>query len=149
MIVYEHSLSFEVILISFLVALGLGMFSAWKFLPRKKPTVVILVLHVFVLAAMGWCILQPALKDVHIQLVKPRFLVALDTSKSMSLSASPAIPARWVTAQDVLKQSWVQHVGAECDVEIYPFSSDIKKALLYPRLPISNLMERNPAFERH
>jgi len=129
MIVYEHSIPFGVILISLLVALALGIFSAWKSLPRKKPTVVLLVMYVFVLAGMGWCILQPALKDVHIQLVKPRFLVALDTSKSMSLSASSDIPTRWATAQDVLKQSWVQHVGAECDVEIYPFSSDIKKGL--------------------
>ena len=129
MIVYEHSIPFGVILTSLLVALALGIFSAWKSLPRKKPTVVLLVLYVFVLAGMGWCILQPALKDVHIQLVKPRFLVALDTSKSMSLSASSDIPSRWATAQDVLKQSWVQHVGAECDVEIYPFSSDIKKGL--------------------
>jgi len=94
MIVYEHSIPFGVILTSLLMALALGIFSAWKSLPRTPPTVVLLVLYVFVLAGMGWCILQPALKDVHIQLVKPRFLVALDTSKSMSLSASPDVPTR-------------------------------------------------------
>ena len=35
------------------------------------------------------------------------------------------MPTRWVTAQEALKQPWVKAVSAECQVEVYPFASEL------------------------
>jgi len=125
MIVYEHTFPISAIIVTLLVAIALGAFTAWRYLPRRPLNGVLFALYVAILLVMSWCLLMPGLKSAVSQLRKPRFIVALDTSQSMTLTPSSNVPTRWATAQAALKQPWLQALSGECDVEIYPFAADV------------------------
>ena len=125
MIVYEHTFPVPAIVAALSTALVLGALTAWKFLPRRWLNGVIFLLYALVLAGMGWCLLLPGLKNALTQLRKPRFIVAIDTSQSMTLTPSPDVPSRWTTAQEALKRPWLAALAAECDIEIFPFAAEL------------------------
>ncbi len=125
MIVYEHTFPVPAIVASLATALLLGALTAWKFLPRRMLNGIIFLLYAIVLGGMGWCLLLPGLKNSLTQLRKPRFIIALDTSQSMTLTPSPDVPTRWTTAQEALKRPWLAALAAECDVEIFPFAAEL------------------------
>jgi len=127
------------IIIALIAALALGGFSAWRFLPRNAGNIALTILYVLALVALTWCLLLPGKKDAVTQLLKPRFVVALDTSKSMTLKASEEQSDRWTTAQQVLKQPWADAIAAECDLEVFPFSSGVSEAI-----PIDKVAEVEP-----
>jgi len=129
MIVYEHSFPVWAIIVATGLALVLGALTAWKFLPRKPLNALLFGLYALILLAMAWCLLLPGLKDAVTQLRKPRFIIALDTSQSMTLTPSDNVPSRWATAQDALQRPWLQKLSSECDVEIFPFSSEVGESL--------------------
>ena len=125
MIVYEHTFPVPAIVTALATALILGAFTAWKFLPRRLLNGVIFLLYTLVLLGMGWCLLLPGLKNALTQLRKPRFFIALDTSQSMTLTPSPDVPSRWATAQEALKRPWLEALSGECEIEIFPFASEL------------------------
>ncbi len=125
MTVYEHTFPVSAIIIALAAALIAGAFTAWRYLPRRPLNGVLVLLYVLVLAGMGWCLLMPGYKNAVTQLRKPRFIVALDTSQSMTLAATKDLPTRWDIAQEALKQPWLQALESECDIEIYPFASEV------------------------
>jgi len=125
MIVYEHTFPVSAILIALLSAFVLGGLAVWRFLPRNLGNIAIFVLYTLSLLGVGWCLLLPGYKNSVTQLLKPRFIIALDTSRSMTLSPSPDVPTRWATAQEALKQPWISSLGAECQIEVYPFTSQL------------------------
>ena len=125
MTVYEHTFPAWAIVVALAAAVILGTLSAWKFLPRHRVNAGLFSLYIAIVLGMAWCLLMPGKKSAVTQLRKPRFIVALDTSQSMSLTPSKDVPTRWDTAQATLKQPWLKAVAGECDVEIYPFSSEV------------------------
>jgi hypothetical protein len=129
MIVYEHTFPTWLIVVALALALGLGAFSAWKYLPRRPLNAVLFLVYALAMLGMAWCLLMPGTKTDVTELRKPRFLIALDTSQSMALTPSPNVPSRWATAQEALKQPWLQAMAGECEVEIYPFSTDVSENL--------------------
>lgn len=129
MIVYEHTFPVSAIVMSLAAALLLGAFTAWKFMPRNWGNAGVFAFYFLSLLGIGWCLLLPGFKNSVSQLLKPRFIIALDTSRSMTLSPTPDVPSRWSTAQEALKRPWLQAVSAECQVEIYPFSSEVGENL--------------------
>ncbi len=129
MIVYEHTFPVAAILLTVLAGLLLGGWTAWKFLPRRWSNAGLLALYLGVLLGLGWCLLLPGYKSAVTQMLKPRFLIALDTSKSMTLSPSPDVPTRWSTATEALKRPWLQAVANSCEVEVYPFASEVGEHL--------------------
>lgn len=129
MITYEHTVPAGLLILVLLLAVPLAGFSAWKFLPRNLASVAITLLHILVLAGVAWCLLMPGRKDSVKSLLKPRFLIALDTSASMKLTPSDKFPDRWTTAQEALKQPWVDAIRADCEIEVCPFGSELHDTL--------------------
>lgn len=129
MTIYEHTVPVGLLMIALVVALLTGAFSAWKFLPRNWGNLVLGVLYLLALVALAWCALMPGRKDSVTSLLKPRFIVALDTSKSMTLSPSEETSNRWSTAQQALKLQWVRAISSECDVEICPIGSEMREGI--------------------
>jgi len=137
--IYEHTFSTPAIALALLTALLLGAFSFWRFLPRSKSGAGLLALYLLTLLGVGWCLFLPTKKNVVTQLIKPRFLIALDTSKSMSLSPAQGLPDRWTKAIEALKRPWLEKIGEECEIEIYPFSSDLGDSV-----PLATALELKP-----
>ena len=127
MTVYEHTFPVWMIVAALAAAVLAGGFSAWRFLPHRGVNAGLFALYTAVVLAMAWCLLMPGQKSAVTQLRKPRFLVALDTSQSMTLTPSKDVPSRWKTAQDALQMPWLKAVAGECEVEIYPFSSEVSE----------------------
>ncbi len=125
MIIYEHTIPASAILIALVTALVLGGIAVWRCLPRNLGNILVTLFYTLSLLGVAWCMLMPGFKNSVTQLLKPRFIVALDTSRSMTLSPSPDVPARWGTAQAALKQPWHASLGAECQIEVYPFASQL------------------------
>ncbi len=125
MIVYEHTFPVPAIVATLSTAILLGALTAWKFLPRRWLNGFIFLLYSLVLLGLGWCLLMPGLKNSLTQLRKPRFIIALDTSQSMTLSPSPDVPSRWTTVQEALKRPWLAALASECDIEFFPFASEL------------------------
>ncbi|HEV7403413.1 MAG TPA: glutamine amidotransferase [Chthoniobacteraceae bacterium] len=125
MIVFEHIASTLAIGLCLALALVLGAWAAWKYLPRNRGNVLLFALYILTLLGVGWCLLLLGYKTAVTQLLKPRFIIALDTSQSMTLSPFPDTPTRWATAQAALQREWVKKIGAECEVEVIPFSSEV------------------------
>jgi hypothetical protein len=125
MTVYEHTFPVSVMIISLTVALILGGFTAWRHLPRRPLNAFLFVVYTLILLALGWCLLLPGFKDAVTQLRKPRFIIALDTSQSMTLTPSKDVPSRWDTAQAALKQPWLKSMASQCEIEFFPFASEV------------------------
>ena len=125
MIVYEHTFPVSLMVATLATALILGAFTAWKFLPHRLLNFVLFLLYALILLGTGWCLLLPGYKNALTQLRKPRFIVALDTSQSMNLTPSPDVPTRWATAQEALRRPWLSSLAADCDIEIFPFASEL------------------------
>jgi hypothetical protein len=129
MIVYEHTFPAWAIVTALVTALLLGWFAAWRCLHRNLGNAIIVTLYSVILAGLGWCLLLPGLTSGVTQLLKPRFLIAVDTSRSMTLSPSANVPSRWTTAQEALKLPWIRSLTSECEIEIFPFSSQLGESI--------------------
>ena len=139
MIVYEHTFPVSLLIVVLVASLLLGALTVWKFLPRSGMSAVLFGLYAAVMLSTGWCLLMPGHKNAVTQLRKPRFLIALDTSQSMALTASNDVPSRWDTAQAALKMPWLKSLTGECDVEIYPFASEVGE-----NLPLAKMAALKP-----
>ena len=129
MTVYEHTLPIAAIVLVLAAALALGGFTTWRFLPRRALNFALFGLYVVILFGVAWCLLLPGSKNAVTQLLKPRFIIALDTSRSMTLTPSKDVPTRWARAQEALKRPWLQALTGECELEIYPFASEVGENL--------------------
>ena len=140
MTIYEHTVPTGLLILVVVLALLAAGFSAWRFLPRNTGNAVIAALHVVVLAGLVWCLLMPGRKDAVVSLLKPRFIVVLDTSASMTLSPSEQIPDRWANATQALKLPWTEAIAADCEVELCPLGSELREAV-----PLARLSTLSPA----
>lgn len=124
MIIFEHTPSFLILAAGVVAIFGLGLYSAWRFLPRIVANAVFPILFALVLLLLFWCLLQPGRRDVSRHLLKPRFIVALDTSKSMTVTPTGDSISRWQYAQDALGLPWTDAIAAEADIDLLPFASE-------------------------
>jgi hypothetical protein len=124
-ILYEHAAPLGVIIVAVALALALGVFFFRRFLPGEKAAFFLWPIRAFFFLVLGWCLLVPTQKLAITEVLRPRFLVALDTSRSMSLAANTNLPARWQQAQALLRQPWLAAVEKQCDVEIFPFAQEL------------------------
>ena len=129
MTVFEHSLPMSVLVLALIAAVAAGGFSAWRFLPRNKGNILLALLYVLVLLGLSWCLLLPGRKDVFTELMKPRFVIALDASQSMTMRPSEDVKDRWTVAREALDQPWFDSISKECEVEIFPFESAVREAI--------------------
>ena len=125
MIVYEHTIPLWAIQSCVGACLLLCALTSSLYLRRGFAHAAVVSLHILVLAGMAWCIFLPGVRNTSTRVRKPRFLVALDTSQSMTLSPEPHIPSRWSTAQSVLKLPWLSKISTECELEFFHFDADV------------------------
>jgi hypothetical protein len=135
MIIFEHTTATIFIWLGVALALACGAFSVWRFAPRTLPSYIVSLCYIAFLLLLSWCLLLPGRKSVRTETLKPRFVVALDTSKSMLLSPSKAASNRWSVAQQALALPWVKSVAAECEIDVYTFSSEVGKKVTMADLP--------------
>ena len=143
MITHEHTVPVGILILVLLLAVPLAGFSAWRFLPRNPGNAVIALLHLVVLAGMAWCLLMPGRKDAVTSLIKPRFLIAVDTSASMKLTPSEQVADRWAVSMQALKQDWVDAIGADCEIEVCALGSELREAI--PLADVGGLSPVDPS----
>ena len=139
MTVYEHTIPTLLIWLGVLAALGVGGFSVWRWGPRTLAMWIISGLYVIFLFLLLWCLLLPGKKSVETRTLKPRFVVALDTSKSMLLSPGEDISNRWSQARKIMDMSWAESVGAECEIDVYAFHTEVSR-----QMPLDQAAELEP-----
>ena len=125
MIIFEHTMATVWIWLGVLGALGLGAFSVWRWAPRTLAMCLISLLHVLFLFLLLWCLLMPGCRNVETRTHKPRFVVVLDTSKSMLLTPEEDRSNRWAQAQQILAMPWVERVAADCEIDLYGFDGEV------------------------
>lgn len=126
MIIFEHTIPIPIIATGIAIALAVGLFSAWRYLKIEIFNILIMSVRLLFLALLGWCMLQPSFKQSVTHLLKPRFIVAVDTSKSMLLG--PPVEGatnRWTEAKNAIDQPWKSVVAAECDIDTYYFAAEL------------------------
>ena len=119
MTIYEHSLPIWLLVLLLIIAVVTGAYSYWRFAPKSIGTGLIAGLYLALLALLAWCILLPGKKTTETHTLKPRFVVAVDTSQSMNLSSEEGVANRWQRAQEALGLSWVKTISAECEIDVY------------------------------
>lgn len=124
-IFYEHAAPLGAIIAAVALVLALGVFFFWRFLPGEKAAFFLWPIRAFFFLVLGWCLLIPTQKYAVTEVLRPHFLVALDTSRSMSLTPNTNLPPRWKQAKELLLQPWLAAVEKQCDVEIYPFAQEL------------------------
>ena len=131
-IIWEHTVPGWAIWTAVGIAVLVLVFTAWRYLPLNLTVLLVGLLRVLFFAALAWCLLMPLDKHTHSEILRPRFLVLLDSSKSMALSPKAGVPSRWAEAQRVLKEPWVKAVGQKADVELYPFADTLGSKMNLP-----------------
>jgi uncharacterized membrane protein len=117
-------------LVALLVAAVLVLlFTTWRYQPKRLLATLLGLLRLVFLAALGWCLLLPVLRSVERERLKTRFLIALDTSGSMSLKATKATASRWETAAKILGQPWRDAVAAKAEVNLFTFDKTLSPPL--------------------
>jgi len=125
MLILEHTVPFLLLLVATLAVASAGLYSAWLYLQVKPGTIALVALYLAVLCGLFWCMLQPGCRDASRQLIRPRFIVALDTSQSMTVRPNDRVETRFERAQRTLKMPWTDAVAAESDIEILPFDAEV------------------------
>ena len=113
------------------IAAGLGaavlilLLAVWRWPGFSWLQAGLAALRIVFLAALGWCLFMPVVKQDQREVIRPRFLIALDTSASMTNTPSPSVPSRHAVARSLLTQDWVRVVASRCTVDLYPFSREL------------------------
>ena len=140
MTIYEHSLPIWRLVLLLIIAVVTGAYSYWRFAPKSIGTGLIAGLYLALLALLAWCILLPGKKTTETHTLKPRFVVALDTSQSMNLSSEEGVANRWQRAQEALGLSWVKTISAECEIDVYAMNGEVGK-----KMPIQDTKTLQPS----
>lgn len=125
MIIWEHTVPTALILLAVAGASALIGFSFWWFVKRDIPAIILFAVRLAFIGLLTWCLFMPTQKESTKHLLRPRFIVAVDTSQSMLLAPPQETVNRWSMAKQAMQQSWTEAVGAECDIDVYPFSTEV------------------------
>jgi hypothetical protein len=123
---FEYAVPALLLVVAALTALAAVAYALWRYLPRDTSGAIVAALRVIFFAMLLWVLLLPGRKSSLIEIVKPRFIVLLDTSASMGQSADESAgQTRWEAAMETLKLPWAKTVQAKCVVDVYPFNADL------------------------
>ncbi len=139
MIFFEHSIPLPWIIAVTTVAIGFGLYSAWLFIQNRRDAALLSSIFTLSMLLLFWVMLQPGKRDITTELLKPRFIVALDTSQSMTIAPTEGDADRWTAAHDALAMPWISILGEECDIELVPFASKVG-----PSLKIADAISLSP-----
>jgi len=124
--IFENSIPGAMFVLALVVSLATVAYSAWRYLPRNATGVGLVFLRSLFLLGLFWVLLLPGKKSALTEVIKPRFIVLLDISGSMSQSAdATAGRTRWEAAMAMFDKSWAKALKAKCMMEVYPFHADL------------------------
>jgi hypothetical protein len=126
---FEHTVAWGWIILAGIFAVATAVYTAWRYLPRSWTVLALLLLRILFISLFVWCLFLPAMKRTLTESFKPRFLVVVDTSASMTLTPAPDRSNRWSVTQSVLRQPWVKALAAQCDIDFYSFAVDLGSKL--------------------
>ena len=138
-LIFEHTMSASLIIAALAFAVLIGLFGFWRYLPRNLSTLGLVILRLLTIALLGWCLLLPSLKRVVTEVRKPRFIVALDQSASMTMTPSETMKARWAAAREILAMPWTETLAASCGLDCVALAGD-----LGPRQSLAELQALDP-----
>lgn len=132
---FEHSLPGILLLLAGILTLAAMVYAVWRYLPRNMSGWGLAAIRTVFFLTLFWVLLLPGKKSALTEIVKPRFIVLLDTSGSMSQSADEtAGRSRWEAALDMLSKPWAKTVRAKCVTDIYPFHADLDTPVTFEQL---------------
>jgi hypothetical protein len=129
MLIFEHTPPLWTIVTGVLLVLVAGGFSVWLHAPRFVASYLIGALFALFLLLLGWCMLMPGRRSTETRELKPRFVIAVDTSRSMLLRPNEQVPTRWDLAREALAMPWLKSVQADCEIDLYAFDAEVGKKL--------------------
>ncbi|MBN2302649.1 MAG: hypothetical protein JXN60_09050, partial [Lentisphaerae bacterium] len=124
MITFEHTMPTVLIWCGIAVALAVCAFSFVRFVRINLHTLIIAVIRILFFALFLWCLFLPEIRKSETTMLKPRFIVTVDTSASMTLPKSEGVRNRWETTLEALQMDWTKFVQAECEMDIFAFSTN-------------------------
>jgi len=128
-LLFEHAAPLWLV-VAVLIGVGaLTIWSFWRYPPRHWALWLLAGLRVIFFLLLGWCLLLPQLKQELSERVRPRFLVAVDISGSMSLGPPNATVNRWQVARDILGSGWWRRLPGDPLVAVHPFAVEIGREM--------------------
>ena len=125
MIIYDHIAPTATIAVGVLTALAVTVAGYWFFVNRDWIQALMIVLRTVFFLLLGWCLLMPGERTVETIQMKPRFIVLLDKSQSMTMTRGEKTTNRWQVAQSVLQMPWVASMENKFEVDFYAFAEDV------------------------
>lgn len=125
-ILFEHTPPWWVLAGGYAVVLALCLLFFHLYLPRSRPSWIILALRVLFFVLLGWVILMPATEDRYTEQVRQNFVVLLDRSSSMTLTPAGSSADRWESAGDFLEEGWARHLQREYAADFYLFGLEVE-----------------------
>jgi uncharacterized membrane protein len=125
--VFEHTTPEWMLWVGLGVSFLVIAYAAWRYLPRNMASVTLIALRVLFFLTLFWVLFLPGKKRSITEVIKPRFVVLLDTSASMGQTDDPAASrTRWQAAQALLQTDGVKKLTSRCLTEVYPFNADLE-----------------------
>lgn len=128
-IVFEHTVPTSTIIAAVVIAVLLLAYSSWRYLKRDVPSLFLVAIRLAFWALLVWCLFLPMRRNVETKSLKPKFVVALDTSESMLMTPSPSFSNRWEIAVAAMRAPWPMPLSRLCDIEFYTFSDDLGRRI--------------------
>lgn len=128
--IFEHAAAGWLVWLALASAVAATAWSAWAHLRRERSWPWLLALRLAFLALLGWAMLLPSRRAAITEMVRPRFLVLLDTSASMLRGTEDGLAEsnRWQNAMALLDGDWARHVSAGCDISLTGFDAGLSEA---------------------
>ncbi len=122
--IFEHAMPGWSIAAAVGFAVAVCLVTAWRFLKLDRLGILLLVLRILFLAGLGWSLLLPSMRHAAREVLRPRFLVLVDTSASMNTTFGGTGPVRWETVRSVLKHAWPEKASGRFTVDVHPFAAE-------------------------
>ena len=126
---FEHTPPTVAIAVALAVAVATLLLSIWRWPGFSGLQSALAAVRIAFLAVLGWCLLLPVAREAQQEIIRPRFLIALDTSASMTNTPSPTVPSRHAVARSLLTPDWVRVVAARATIDLYPFDRELGSRL--------------------
>jgi hypothetical protein len=123
--IFEHTASTAAIGAGLVVAVLTLLLAVWRWPGFSWLQTALAAVRIAFFALLGWCLLMPAAREDQREVIRPRFIIALDTSASMTNTPSAAIPARHAVARGLIAQDWVRVMASRATVDLYPFDREL------------------------
>jgi uncharacterized membrane protein len=123
--IFEHTAPTPAIAGGLVLAVAVLLFSVWRWPGFSWLQAGLATIRIAFLAVLGWCLLMPSAREDRREVIRPRLLIAFDTSASMTNTPSPTVATRQSVARSLLTQDWVRVVASRCTVDLYPFDREL------------------------